>query len=68
MSIQQLRQAINVYKLLILRKSERLLHLSFTEHCIDSFDELFNEIQQLKQEIDKLESELYERQCYKFAQ
>lgn len=64
--MKHLGYTIQVYRMLIVRKSEKLVQLAHESNDIEEFNKLFDEIQQLKAKTDSLERE-YHEQYRKFA-
>lgn len=62
----ELYYTIQVYRMLIVRKSEALVKLAHESHDIEEFDKLFNDIQELKAKTDAMEYQ-YNEQYRKFG-
>jgi len=57
----ELFYTIQVYRMLIVRKSEKLVELAHSEHDIDKFNQLFDDIQELKAKTDSMERQYNEQ-------
>ena len=57
----ELKYTIQVYRMLIVRKSEKLVNLAHESSDTDEFNKLFDEIQDLKAKTDKLEAQYHEQ-------
>lgn len=57
----EVKYTIQVYRMLIVRKSEALVKLAYESHDTEEFDKLFNDIQELKAKTDALERQYYEQ-------